>query len=51
MKFTRFEKSVIAGLFLAWIQLMCGLHHHAFFTIGTFIIICLIAIIEYLRIK
>lgn len=51
MKLNRFEMSIIGGMVGAWIQLMCGFPTHAFFSLGVFAIICLMGIIEYLRLR
>jgi Na+/H+-dicarboxylate symporter len=51
MIFSKFEKSVAVGVFGAWIQLLAGYPFHALFSLGVFIVVILLGMLEYIRIK
>lgn len=43
------EKSIILGILVAWLQLVCGQTAHAFFSLGAMMLMSLIGIMIYLR--
>lgn len=45
----KFEMAVVFGMMLGWAQLMFGFTHHAFYTLGVMMTICLLAIVGYLQ--
>lgn len=51
MIFSKFEKSVGLGILGAFIQLLAGYPLHALFSLGVFIIIILLGMLEYIRMK
>ena len=51
MKITKLQGSIFCGIILGWIELIVGLSSHAFYTLGVMILIVLIGIMEYTKLK
>lgn len=45
----KFELSVFLGIFVGWVQLVCGHKDHAFYSLGILVVIILLGILNYLK--
>ena len=46
---TKFELSILIGTFIGAYQVVFGTPLHGFYTLGSMVIVCLLAIVAYLR--